>query len=42
MRAAAAITVEADPPLRLMADGELVGWTPLRVKVRPAELDVLA
>ena len=39
---AAAIAVESDPPLRLMADGELIGWTPLRLKVLPAELDVLA
>ena len=38
---AAAITVEADPPLRLMADGELLGFTPLRLKVLPAELDIL-
>jgi len=38
---AAAITVEADPPLRLMADGELLGFTPLRLKVMPAELDIL-
>ncbi len=42
MRQAAALTVEADPPLRLMADGELIGWTPLRVKVLPGELDFLA
>jgi YegS/Rv2252/BmrU family lipid kinase len=39
---AASITVEADPPLRLMADGELLGFTPLRLKVLPAELDILA
>lgn len=38
---AAAISVEADPPLRLMADGELLGHTPLRVKVLPAELTIL-
>jgi YegS/Rv2252/BmrU family lipid kinase len=38
---AASITVEADPPLRLMADGELLGFTPLRLKVLPAELDIL-
>ncbi len=38
---AAAIAVEADPPLRLMADGELLGFTPLRLKVLPAELDIL-
>lgn len=42
MRQAAAITVESDPPLRLMADGELIGWTPLRLKVLPAELVILA
>jgi diacylglycerol kinase (ATP) len=39
---AAAISVVADPPLRLMADGELIGWTPLRLRVLPAELDFLA
>ncbi|MCK7462035.1 MAG: diacylglycerol kinase family lipid kinase [Sphingobacterium sp.] len=38
---AASIAVEADPPLRLMADGELLGFTPLRLKVLPAELDIL-
>jgi len=42
MRQAAAISVECDPPLRLMADGELLGWTPLRLKVLPAELVILA
>jgi len=42
IRQAAAITVEADPPLRLMADGELIGWTPLRIKVLPDEIDFLA
>jgi len=39
---AAAISVEAEPPLRLMADGELLGDTPLRIKVLPAELTFLA
>ena len=39
---AASISVESDPPLRLMADGELIGWTPLRLKVLPAELIFLA
>ena len=39
---AASISVESDPPLRLMADGELIGWTPLRLKVLPAELVFLA
>ncbi len=39
---AAEIAVTADPPQRLMADGELVGETPLRVKVLPGELVFLA
>lgn len=39
---AASISVEADPPLRLMADGELLGQTPLRIRVLPAELVILA
>jgi diacylglycerol kinase (ATP) len=39
---AASISVASDPPLRLMADGELIGWTPLKIKVLPAELDFLA
>ena len=39
---AASISVEAAPPLRLMADGELLGHTPLRVRVLPAELTILA
>jgi YegS/Rv2252/BmrU family lipid kinase len=39
---AAAISVESDPPLRLMADGELIGWTPLRLKVLPGEVTILA
>ncbi len=39
---AASISVVADPPLRLMADGELLGHTPLRVRVLPAELVILA
>ena len=38
----ASIAIETDPPLRLMADGELIGWTPLRIKVLPAEIDFLA
>lgn len=42
MRQAAAVAIEADPPLRLMADGELVGWTPLRLRVLPDEIDFLA
>jgi diacylglycerol kinase (ATP) len=39
---AASISVEADPPLRLMADGELLGTTPLRTRVLAAELVILA
>lgn len=39
---AAEFSIEADPPLRLMADGELLGRTPLSVKVLPGELTVLA
>jgi YegS/Rv2252/BmrU family lipid kinase len=39
---AAAISVESDPPLRLMADGELIGFTPLQLKVLPSELGFLA
>jgi len=42
MLRAAAVSVESDPPLRLMADGELIGWTPLRLRVLPGELDILA
>ncbi len=42
MRQAASMAVECDPPLRLMVDGELIGWTPLRLKVLPAELVILA
>jgi diacylglycerol kinase (ATP) len=38
----ASVTIEPDPPLRLMADGELIGWTPLRLKILPGELDFLA
>ncbi len=41
-RQAAEITVESDPPLLLMADGELLGTTPLRLKVLPGELSLLA
>jgi diacylglycerol kinase (ATP) len=39
---AASLSIESDPPLRLMADGELIGWTPLRLKVLPAEVTILA
>ena len=42
MTQAARISIEADPPLRLMADGELLGQTPLRLKVLPGELTILA
>jgi len=39
---AASISVESDPPLRLMADGELIGWTPLRLRILPGEITLLA
>jgi YegS/Rv2252/BmrU family lipid kinase len=39
---AASLAVESDPPLRLMVDGELIGWTPLRLKVLPGEVTILA
>jgi YegS/Rv2252/BmrU family lipid kinase len=39
--AAAEIRVEGDPALRVMADGELLGETPLRLKVLPRELVIL-
>ncbi len=42
MSAAAAISVRGTPPLRIMADGELLGRTPLRLKVLPGELTILA
>jgi YegS/Rv2252/BmrU family lipid kinase len=38
---AAAMAVEGEPPLMLMADGELLGETPLRLKVLPGELTIL-
>jgi YegS/Rv2252/BmrU family lipid kinase len=37
-----AVTIDADPRQRLMADGELLGMTPLRLQVLPGELTVLA
>ena len=40
--AAAEIAVDAAPAQILMADGELLGETPLRVKVLPRELTILA
>jgi YegS/Rv2252/BmrU family lipid kinase len=39
---AAEISIEAEPPQLLMADGELLGETPLRLKVLPGELTILA
>lgn len=42
MRQAARMSIEADPPLRLMADGELLGHTPLKLRVLPDELTILA
>jgi YegS/Rv2252/BmrU family lipid kinase len=38
---AAEISVAGSPPLLLMADGELLGQTPLRLKVHPRELVIL-
>ncbi|MBW2561601.1 MAG: diacylglycerol kinase family lipid kinase [Deltaproteobacteria bacterium] len=35
------ISVIGDPPLLLMADGELLGHTPLQLKVHPKELTIL-
>ena len=40
--AAAEISVSGTPPLRIMADGELLGETPLRARVLPGALTVLA
>lgn len=39
---ATGLEISADPPLRLMADGELLGRTPLRLRVLPGELEILA
>lgn len=39
---AARLEIVAEPPLRLMADGELLGRTPLRLRVLPGELEILA
>ncbi len=40
--AAAALSVTGTPPLRIMADGELLGETPLRATVLPGALTILA
>jgi YegS/Rv2252/BmrU family lipid kinase len=40
--AAAEIRIDGSPPLLLMADGELLGKTPLRLKVHPREITILA
>jgi diacylglycerol kinase (ATP) len=42
METAVVIEVTGKPPLRLMADGELLGETPLRARVLPGELTILA
>lgn len=39
---AAEITIDCCPQQLLMADGELLGMTPLRLKVLPGELSILA
>jgi diacylglycerol kinase (ATP) len=40
--AAASISILGNPPLRVMADGELIGETPLRAVVLPRALTILA
>lgn len=35
------LALQSDPPLRLMADGELLGTTPLRLKVLPGRQTIL-
>lgn len=42
MTSAAEMTIVSDPPLLIMADGELLGHTPLRLKVLPREMTILA
>lgn len=42
MTSAAQISIRGTPPLLVMADGELLGETPLRIKVMPRELTILA
>lgn len=39
---AAEVTIDSCPPEMLMADGELLGLTPLRLRVLPGELAILA
>jgi diacylglycerol kinase (ATP) len=39
---ASSLAVTGDPPLRVMADGELLGETPLRARVLPGALTILA
>jgi diacylglycerol kinase family enzyme len=39
---AAEFSVIGTPPLLVMADGELLGETPLKIKIRPRELTLLA
>ncbi len=41
-RRVAAVTIDGDPRQLLMADGELLGHTPLRLRVLPGELEILA
>ncbi len=38
----AALEVRAASPIEVAADGELIGYTPLRVQVRPGALEILA
>ena len=41
-RRVAAVVIDGDPRQLLMADGELLGHTPLRLSVLPGELEILA
>ena len=35
------ISIEAEPKQLLMADGELLGETPLRLRVHPKEIEII-
>ncbi len=41
-RRAQAISIESSRPMEVAADGDLVGWTPARIGVRPKAIAVLA
>ena len=38
---ARAVSVEADPPIEVEADGELIGYTPVQFEVVPQALQML-